>query len=524
MKKLYLLFLVLPIVLIGKSQTFEWLKTASLDYSYNPDMIQYSTTTDPEGNIYFFGLQEFVLFYNEAMGSQFLKKYSPAGELLWNKTVSGEGLASGIYADNSGGIYIYGEMHDDLNFWGELTLNVSGIGTNGFLVKINSYGDVEWGLNLEDLPLESGFISDIISDESGVIYFTYSTWLNSNIVLLNSQGEYMNAIVQEDVSLVSGLDIDDDGNIYAVGGCAGFYSTFGGVSYPAPFSYSSYVVKYNSGYEPVWVKFIEDVTCSFLKVKCGHNGGIYLSSQLFAGMLLDTIELQGASWVYDFYLTRLNSNGDFLWALECPQVLTGDATVGKLQYLDTDSEGNALLAGFTRGSIDWGNGIVSSTEDFYYNIIIWNVNPQGEISWIKTAAGEGYDDSHSITTDPDGNIYLAGIAGGTAIFDTITYATDDFVYPFLAKLNTQSMTSIPEEQIHNEIFIYPNPATDFTFVKSEITTSYAIFRSDGQKVKEGMINPGINRLNIEDLPGGIYFIRTKLYESGANKIAKLMVR
>jgi hypothetical protein len=524
MKKLYILIVILALAFNGNSQTFEWLKIVQIDYEYNPDMIQYSTCTDDEGNIYFFGLQELDLFYNQAMGSQFLKKYNPIGELEWERIITGEGLASGIYCDKAGGVYLYGQMHSNLDFWGETILNIEGTGTNGFLVKINYGGAVDWGMNLEDLPMESGTVSDMTSDDSNLLYVAYSTWVTSNIVIINSDGDYITSIVQDDVSIVSGVDVDDNGNIYAAGGCAGFYSTFGGVSYPAPFSYSSYIVKYNSGHEPEWVKFIEDVTCTFLKVKCDVNGGIYAASQLFAGTMLDTIVVQGATWVYDFYLTRLSSQGEFLWAVECPQVLTGDATVGKLQYLDTDTEGNALLAGFTRGTIDWGNGIVSNTEDFYYNIIIWNVNPQGEISWIKTAAGEGYDDSHSITTDQDGNIYLAGIAGGTSVFDTITFVTDDFVYPFLAKLNTQSITPVNETQPQNELLIYPNPATDVVFLRQESADSYMIFRSDGQKVKEGTMNQGLQTVNIVDLSSGIYFISFNPAASSSARSARLMVR
>jgi hypothetical protein len=525
MKKLYFLFAGLCLFFATTTaQTFEWLKTVPIDYEYNPDMIKYSTTTDQNGDVYFFGLKEFSLFYNEAMGSLFLKKYNSAGDLLWDKTITGEAETKGIYSDNSGGIFLYGESHSNLDFWGELILNMYGTGTNSFLVKTNTYGEIDWGLNLEDLPLDEGFISDVVSETSGMIYIAYSTWAASYIVVLNSQGQYISSIEQENVSLVSGLDIDDDGDIYAVGGCAGSFSKFGGVSFPAPFPYSSYVVKYNSAYEPVWVKFIEDVTCMFLKVKCDNNGGIFVTSQVFAETMLDTITVHGATWVYDFYLTRLSPQGEFQWALECPEVLTGDATVGKLQYLTSDSDGNAVLAGFTRGTIDWGNGIVSTTEDYYYNIIVWNVNPQGSINWIKTAAGEGYDDSHSITTDPEGNIYLAGIAGGTSVFDTITYVTDDFVYPFLAKLNTQSMTQITEKQAGGEMVVYPNPARGYIFIQPADANSFEIFNSFGQLVKEGLSIQNLQKIDIGRLNPGIYFIRLKFATSNSFITSRFVIR
>lgn len=509
MKKLYLLLLVLPFAFSGMSQTFEWLKTVEIDYEYNPEMIQYSTCTDSDGNIYFFGLQELVLFYNEAMGSQFLKKYNPQGGLEWEKLITGEGLAAGLYCDHSGGVYLYGQMHSNLDFWGELTLDFAGVSTNGFIVKIDYDGEINWGLNLEDLPMESGTVSDMTSDDSGLLYVAYSTWINSYIVMIGSNGNYSGAIIQEDVSIVSGVDVDDDGNIYAAGGCAGFYSTFGGVSYPAPFPYSMYIVRYNSGLEPVWVKFIEDITCSQLRIKCDNLGNVFVVGQIFAETALDTIIIQGAEWVYDFFLTRLNAEGEYEWVLECPQVLTGDATVGKLQYLNTDSEGNALLAGFTRGIIDWGNGNISNSGDLYYSIIIWNVSPQGIVNWLKTGGGDGFDNSHSLATNTSGDIFLAGIAGGTATFDTINYITDDFVYPFLAKLDMPAVTNVNGREEQQLLIVYPNPATDRILIRAEGAESYSIFNSFGEKVKIGLITGISHQIEVDDLAPGIYFIHVK---------------
>jgi hypothetical protein len=524
MKKLYLLWLVWIIALSGKTQTFEWLKTVPIDYEFNPGMIQYSTCTDPEGNIYFFGLQEHLIFYNQAMGNQFLKKYNPDGELIWEKIVTGEGLATGIYCDNTGGIYVYGQFHSDLDFWGELTLYFVDINTNGFLVKLNYQGEIDWGTNLEDLPMESGTISDVSSDNSGLLVAGYSTWINSYILKFNTDGDYTGSILQEDVSLVSGVDVDNDGDIYASGGCAGFNSMFGGVSYPAPFAYSSYIVKYNSNDEPEWVKFIEDITCSQIKVRCDNSGSIYVAGQIIAETTLDTIVVHGASWVYDFFLTRLNADGEFQWVIECPEVLTGDATVGPLQFLSTDLQGNALIAGFTRGTIDWGNGIVSNTGNLYYSVIVLNISPDGIINWVKTAGGEGYDDSHSICAGPEGDVYIAGIAGGTSVFDTITYVTDDFVYPFLAKLDIPALTSLTDNVVDLSSFIYPNPASAEIYIRAEAEESFVIFNSRGEKMKEGLITGNNHRVDVNDLASGIYFILLKQDNKAGIRNSKFIIK
>jgi hypothetical protein len=524
MKKLYSFIISLLIIIAGNSQTFEWVKTAQIDYEFNPGMIQYTTNSDSEGNIYFFGMQEHLLFYNQAMGTLFLKKYNPAGELIWEKTITGEGLATGIYCDENGGIFLYGEFHSDINFWNDLTLYFEGINTNSFLVKIKGNGEVDWGLNLEELPMESGVVSDVTSDNSGMLYVGYSTWINSHILKIDADGAYTSSVIQDDVSLISGVDVDGEGNIYATGGCAGSNSSFGGVIYPAPFTYSMYIVKYNSDGEPQWVKFIEDITCSTLRLKCDQTGGIYVAGAIFAESMLDTIVINGATWVYDFFLTRLNTDGEFQWALECPEVLTGDATVGQLQFLNTDAEGNALLAGFTRGMIDWGNGNISNVGGFYYNVMMWNVSSQGVINWIKTAGSQNYDNSHSICAGQDGDVYLAGITGGNSTFDTINIITEDFVYPFLAKLDLPSLTQVTVNEEQLSVTVFPNPATDIIFIDAKSGESFMIFNSNGEKLKEGRFNTNSYQINVSDLSSGIYFLIIQNEVTTQSRNAKFIVR
>jgi hypothetical protein len=156
--------------------------------------------------------------------------------------------------------------------------------------------------------------------------------------------------------------------------------------------------------------------------------------------------------------------------------------------------------------------------------MIWNVNPLGEINWIKTAASEGYDDSHSISCDPQGNVYLAGIAGGTAVFDTIIYETDDFVYPFLAKLNSQAMTAVAENDGKDEMDVFPNPANDRIFVHSDEPGEISIYNLQGNKMMELKAESDRQTVGIDDLPDGSYLLRFQSSVSPGFKISRIIVR
>jgi hypothetical protein len=499
-------FIVLFITVKAEAQTFNWLRTVNVDYEYNPEMISYNTCANPQGGCYFYGIQEHISFYNRSMGVLFLKKYSQDGTESWSRTIGGESEITGMVCAENGDVYISGHLLDDADFWGEDTLVKTGLGTDGFIARVSAEGDLAWCVNMTGLPMGEGTVTELAL-HSDMLFVAYSNWMNTYVLIYSPDGEYLDSIVQEDVSIISGIDFDQEGNLFATGGCAGWQATFAGVPYPAPFSYTTYLVKYNSSFEPEWVKYIEDITCTFPQVRVDEEGWVYFSGQLWDETHFDTITANGPAWSYDFFLARLSPDGQYQWVCECPEVITGDATIGRMHFLDTDNEGNALLTGITRGILDWGNGVVSDVTGNYQDLIIWNYAPDGQVNWIKTAGGEWYELSHSISAGSDGVAYLAGVISGSVVFDTIIHDSDDFLDPFLAKLDPGILSGTSENLFNDEMLVYPNPVREKLFFHSNAVYShYMLYNSMGHLVQSGKIsgnNPGIS---IEGLPPGFYLI------------------
>ena len=506
------------------NQSFSWLNSVELDYEYNPGMIKYTTCSDEQGGAYFFGIQEHVTFYNESMGSLFLKRYSAQGEIMWSRTIEGQSLAAGINCLGQD-VFVYGQMYAEMDFWGEDTLVKSGIGTDAYLARISGNGDLLWALNLTGLPAGEGTVSNLDFDVQGNIYVAYSTWINSYILIFNGEGELLQMVIQEDVSVISGIDVDNDGNIYVAGSCAGWNSIFNGVSYPAPFSYTTYLVRYNTDYQPEWVKYIEDFTCTFPMVKVNDAGLVYFAGSLLAETDFDTITVHGPAWAYDFFLAALNPDGNYLWVNECPEVITGDASVGSLHYLDIDPEGNAILSGITRGVIDWGNGIQSDVSGNSQDIIIWSYNESGHLKWVKTAGGAGYDLSHSVSAGEDGSVFLAGVINGTAQFDTITVTVTGSVDPFLAKLDNGVISNVEDDRIAiSDVRVFPNPASEFISIYSNPGYDfYELINNTGVVEKAGVLSSSQCLFDIHGLPPGLYVlkIRSGVYP---DQMIKVLIR
>ena len=366
------------------SQTFEWLKTKPIDYTFNPDYLLTSTVALNDGSVYFFGMDEFSLNYGiAAFGSLFLTKFDGDGNLILTHIIEGEAAVTGIISDDYGNVYLFGQYHSEINFWGQLTLQMNEFSVNHFFVKIDENGNVLWGKNTNELNEFFQHLFDAIADDEGNTYIGYDTWSDSYISKLNPNGEVISTIIQEDVANISGLSLDGDGNIIVVGSCAGWQSVFNGTPAPAPFAYTNYIAKYSVEMELSWVNFVEDVTCTFTKVVVDTDNNIYWSGPMFTSTSFGELQSDGPAWVYDFFLVKLNAAGEYQWLREVPETVTGDASTGNLHCMEINNDGNIILGGFTRGNIEWEDDVESVSNGLDLDIIVWEFNTDGTVEWVK---------------------------------------------------------------------------------------------------------------------------------------------
>jgi len=506
MKRIILTFAFASVVIISFSQTFEWLRPVEVDYNYNPEMINYSIATDAQENSYLFGTKEHIEFYIGSYGQLFIQKYDTDGNQLWMNIIHGLGMTKGSVCDAYGNLYIIGNHRSNLNFWDDDSLLYSGNAINSFFAKVLADGSLAWAINMNNLYPETSDINDIVADENGNILLGISSWPDSYVTKFSPDGTIISEIMQTTAGFLSGIDIDESGNIVTTGSCSGTESLFGGVNYITPFGYSMYLAYYDTDGYPLWVEFAEDVTCIFPKVKFDALGNIFWTGSLNIAATFGSIQSGGPNWVYDFFLTKVSPTGNFEWVFEVPEIITGDALSGKITPLDFTSEGNVVIGGFTRGSIDWGNNVVSAADN-YYDLLTMEINSQGEAVWVKTAGGNFYDNVHGLAVSDLGNIFIAGISGDTVNFDTITYQSDQFFYPFIAKIDNDNITDIenpgPAQQT---LSIYPNPAIDFIYLDQEGLSTVRIYNSTGLLVLEVRLGHGQRQINVSDLSAGIFFV------------------
>jgi hypothetical protein len=522
MRIIFTLFIFITFVNNLSSQSFEWVHGRDINYEMNPDMLNYSVATSADGTIWHGGMKNFVEFYHDAMGNLFLAQYSSNRNLLNEYEITGSATLNGMVTDSEGNLYVSGQTLNTLHFWDGSQLNYNGNFIEGFLMKVSPSGTVVWAVNLSTLFPEA--VPEDLSVYQDHVYLAHSEWSESNITEFDVDGNVVRTIQQMNVSMATGVAVDQAGNIYASGACSDTQGLFGGVPYPTSFSYSMYLVKYNPQGFPQWVRFAEDVTCSKSKVTVDNTGRVIWTGPLFLDATFDTITLMGPAWGYDFFVTAFNGEGQIQWGFEVPQVLTGDAMSGRSKPIRVLPDNSISLAGFTRGTVDWGNGVVTSTAGFNHQPMVLNISSEGQPNWAKTGIADWYSQAAAIDADAEGNLFLTGTSHGTTQFDTCSYTGVSFYYPYLTKLNTGMTTGVnrPDSPLH--LAVYPNPSGDYLVVETsaQATCILTLSNLNGQTIlKQSHSNPTI-RLDVSTLPSGVYFLKL-VNPEGFSKVRKVVV-
>lgn len=124
---------------------------------------------------------------------------------------------------------------------------------------------------------------------------------------------------------------------------------------------------------------------------------------------------QGAVGQYDVFVSKWDSNGNWLWT----------KTFGSYDYdaaegIALDSQGNIVVTGFFYGTVDFdpGPAVYNLTFRGGVDIFVLKLDSNGNFIWAKQMGGYAADAPSGIALDPFDNIIITGSFQGTANFDT----------------------------------------------------------------------------------------------------------
>ncbi|WP_130734634.1 T9SS type A sorting domain-containing protein [Flavobacterium sp. J27] len=247
---------------------------------------------------------------------------------------------------------------------------------------------------------------------------------------------------------------DSEGNVYFTGA---FYGTAnfdigGGVHTMSNTHRSAFMVKYDGDGEIVWSG---QYTTNYLD--CYATGlGIDNNNNLYAtGRFFGTVDFDFGPGVHymsanttppaqmNIYLTKLNTDGGFLWARQIQGI--GTKTI---EAFTVDAMGNSYITGCFNNPMTFHDGTVLTPQNPIwtgesYDIFIAKYDTEGNLLFAKQIGSGPYTQRPTaIKIDAQGNIYTGGIFVNTTDFDPglsefiIAPQTPNYIASFLLKLDS----------------------------------------------------------------------------------------
>lgn len=421
----------------------------------------FTTTTnlDPSGEDGVFTAQSY---------DGFIAKYDTLGELSWAHGFGGPSFdfSSGIAVDNEGSAFITG------NFWNTIDLD-SGVGeqlitSNGnsdvFLAKYSASGESLWAFNVGGDDSDEG--RGVITDESG------------NVFITGTFGDV--------------ADFDPSDNTANISS-NGFFDV--------------YVAKYSSDGEYEWA-FEAGGPQSCYGNAVAHDGdtrlcvGGYFSGPANFDPIDENGFLEPENQGFDGFVvqyTECSGGDEEISATICPgeTYALGDSTYGEtgMYFLEYEDEfGCEVSVTLNLDVVDLASDIQIISTD----IVALQVG--AEYQWYQC------DEGLSMLPGETGQSFTPTGSGSYAV--EITYHGCSVLSECLPFV----ITSVPHMDRHfdSNFMVYPNPASDFTTVRSNhsVPVEMRILDVTGrQKIQNQAIVPGENVVSTSGLTPGIYLLQ-----------------
>lgn len=117
----------------------------------------------------------------------------------------------------------------------------------------------------------------------------------------------------------------------------------------------------------------------------------------------------------DAYVSKLDANGNFVWAL----LVGGNSGTNQGVSVLPDASGNIYIAGHFNGTVDFdpGPATFNITSNGQSDISVLKLDANGNFIWAKNIGGTSGDLAYAATLDPAGNICVTGVFNGLVDFD-----------------------------------------------------------------------------------------------------------
>lgn len=558
MKTLYALIILVLLSINTQAQDveFEWVS----QFSGESQCVSKSIADDDDGNVYTTGYFEDTVDFDPgagifelvSQGSQdaFVSKLDTDGNLIWVKQFTGTTSVRGhfIAVDDLGNVYssgfaqIQADMDPGLDTFYLTLFNLP----DTYISKLDNDGNFVWAKALRGASYITGLsfalddsanvyvggsfkeTGDFNPSDADVYALTASANYDAFVVKLSSLGNFVWAkrfggAAHESVQSIA---VDNDANVYTTGSFSGEVD-FDPSDNELLLSGDAFVTKYDSdgGFE--WAKAIDGFDVTGFAIALNDMANV-----CYAGTFSGTVDFDPGTEIYelssmggsDIFISKLDDNGDFLWAGQM-----GGPSDDKANSIALDESGNVYTTGTFRSTADFDPG-----DDEYLlatgaisDIFVSKLDSNGNFNWAKKLGGPANEEGYSIAVDNDGNVYSTGMFTettdfdpGTEVFTLISLGSAD---AYVHKMNALGTgVGIIESASLSEIVLYPNPNFGSFKVVGKNLERLRIFSIEGRLIQSVDLGGSDNYLvEMKDVSKGMYIVKVTM--GNGEKVFRVVV-
>lgn len=427
----------------------------------------------------------------------FLQQYDLQGQLLWQYSLHSifNVQLNAIYCSTNGNIYSTGIFSDSL-FIGEQQDTVIYSQQQAiFIIKQDQQGQLIWAKTLQGKALNT--VKDIVIDAQENSYITGTfqdtfSFGSSNqligtkntpfLIKLNATGEPLwgqrPAFVDEAEGIA--LALNDQGQVYWAGQFKGFFAlTTDTVQAHWVFN-DLFLTKLDTNGNYLLQQHYGGVYNNTCKRLEWNAGKLYLGGS-FTGVLdIDSLRLVTPFRQFDAFLVQLNPDGTPNWGVQS-QTIADCFFEGIAFYKD-----QLIFSGNYKDSFQWQQQQFSAIAE--QDIFQITLDSNGQTIEVNTWLGTGFDLIKANAIHSSGQRIAVGGFQETLTVDSLVLAAQGFSDAFLViEPNlTTALTSISSFELV-EITLHPNPSKDSTTITCSVGTfkQWILYNMSGQIIATG---------------------------------------
>lgn len=505
---------------MAHSQSFEWVKSEKINYSLNPSYLESPASFDKLNNHIVSSRVDSVwqIYGQTVYGPTIIESRDTAGQLLWqlplNDKVSVHRMITGL----DGSIYFGGSFQGTLMIGVNDTLTfINGTisGYNTFIIKLDSQGNVVWKKNLASQWSNYERIDALGMSPLDECWYAITDFFDAHIVRLDGAGNDLNEYTIKNGKTIGNICFDPWGGMFVSGGAENGNFIMNTDTFHVPHQYNMFIARFNPLGGASWAKFGADITFQRPVIHADDLGNVLFFGFRFDSTTFDNLFFTNPLPFGDFFGFKTDTSGFMHWKMQQPPLLIGP--FGSFEpatnvNIGSDTTGNFYISGIHSGTVDWGNGFVS-TSGIYSDrrIAVVSVSELGSVQWVKIGGSSSSNHAHALSVSDGGDCYFTGSFRDTAAFDTITINTANENNFVVGKISSATFTGL-NDPLSFEMIVSPNPSHGEIFIPESATGSeLLIFDVAGKVVYE---NKKLNAasLDLKDLSPGTYFLQFRFQQ------------